>query len=144
MRPCKTARLNLYGRFAFRTADNRDIAPKSTKSQALLALLATGDNGARGRLWLQKRLWPNSDTDKAAISLRQALSEIRRALGDDRDLLLSNHRSAGLNLDRVEIIAREPGQEFLEGLGTSRMDQSVGDWLHRQRQSAPEPMQACA
>ncbi|MBT8416670.1 MAG: hypothetical protein KJO42_04450 [Silicimonas sp.] len=140
------ARLSLYGRFAFTASDDRDIAPKSAKAQALIALLATSDNGGRGRLWLQKRLWPNSPPEKAAISLRQALSEIRRAFGEDRDLLVSDRRSAALNLDRLDLVAPETGQEFLEGIGISGMDTGISDWLDKRRQSetvsSPAPMVA--
>ena len=127
------AQLGLYGRFTFVAADGRDIAPKSAKSQALVALLATGDGGSRGRLWLQKRLWPSSAPDKAAISLRQALTEIRRALGEDRDLLMSNRRSVALDLDRITLKPGAPDAEFLEGLGLSNADHGLGDWLERQR-----------
>ena len=69
-------KLHLHGRFRFETADGEDIAPKSAKSQALIALLVTSETGGRGRLWLQKRLWPGKEAEKASTSLRQALSEI--------------------------------------------------------------------
>ena len=126
--------LALYGRFSFAASDGRNISPKSTKSRVLLALLATSDSGGRGRLWLQKRLWPDSDPKRAAVSLRQSLSEIRRSLGADRDLLISNRRSVALQLEKVEMVEAAPGAEFLEGLGLSHTDQSLADWVTRQRQ----------
>lgn len=125
--------LSLFGRFAFTGSDGRDIAPKSAKSQALIALLATSESGGRGRLWLQKRLWPASTPEKAATSLRQALSEIRRALGDDRGLLLTDRRSVSLDMARVTVGPREAGQEFLEGIGLSHIDEGIGAWLKHQR-----------
>ena len=64
-------RLYLYGRFRIESDEGVDLAPKSAKSQTLLALLATSETGGRGRLWLQKRLWPNKDAQKASTSLRQ-------------------------------------------------------------------------
>lgn len=127
------AQLSLYGRFTFVAADQSDIAPKSAKSQALIALLATGDHGSRGRLWLQKRLWPRSDPERAATSLRQALSEIRRALGRHRALLRSDRRSVSLDLSGIRLVDAAPGAEFLEGVGLSTADHGLGDWLQRQR-----------
>ena len=128
--------LNLYGRFDFRAPDGRDIGPKSAKAQALIALLATSDGKGRGRLWLQKRLWPNSDPEKAAVSLRQALSEIRRALGEDRDLLISDRRSASLVMSRIVLQPPREGAEFLEGVGLSGADHGLEDWLRKHREGA--------
>lgn len=120
-------------------ADGSDIAPKSAKSQTLIALLATSENGGRGRLWLQKRLWPKSEPDRAAVSLRQALSEIRRAFGEEREILVSDRRSVSLDLERVELVAGDPGAEFMEGVGLAGAEHSLGDWFDRQNlpQSAP-------
>lgn len=131
--------LNLYGRFSFVAADGRDIAPKSAKSQALLALVATSEKNGRGRLWLQKRLWPRSDSDRAAISLRQALTEFRRSLDEDRDLLIADRRSVALDLSRIDIAAPAPGAEFLEGLGLSATENGLGDWIQRHRDEAATP-----
>ncbi len=134
------ARLQLYGRFRFEAPDGTDISPKSAKSQALIALLATNETGSRGRLWLQKRLWPNSDADRAATSLRQSLSEIRRALGDHRELLQTDRRAACLALDTLDIAEADEGAEFMEGLGLPANDHALDDWLahHRgEREAAP-------
>lgn len=137
------ARLKLHGRFSFLAGDGRDIAPRSAKSQVLVALLATSERGGRGRLWLQKRLWPNSDPAKAAISLRQSLSEIRRGLGEDRELLMSDRRSVSLDMGQIQTDVPKPGAEFLEGVGLSNADHALGDWLERQRRpqeaAAPTP-----
>ncbi|MEQ9038437.1 MAG: hypothetical protein RIE24_08800 [Silicimonas sp.] len=132
--------LVLYGRFTFTAPDGRDVAPKSAKSQALVALVATSEGKGRGRLWLQKRLWPNSDPERAAVSLRQSLSEIRRALDEDRDLLISDRRSVSLDLTRIDIAPALPGAEFLEGVGLSGADHGIGDWLERQRQGLSQPL----
>lgn len=127
------ARLSLYGRFRFLAADGRDIAPSSAKSQALIALLATSKQGGRGRLWLQKRLWPQSDDARAAVSLRQSLSEIRRALGEDRSLLFSDRRSVALDTERVALVPAGVGEEFMEGVALSDGDHGLDDWLTHQR-----------
>lgn len=136
-------RLYLYGRFRLESPDGQDRAPKSAKSQALLALLATSDTGGRGRLWLQKRLWPQKEADKASTSLRQALSEIRRTLGEDRELLEADRRSVTLDLKRIEMVPAAPQAEFLEGIQLLDGDHSIGDWLdhHRSRQHAEQASQ---
>lgn len=125
--------LTLFGRFRFDAGDGTDLAPKSAKSQALIALLATSDAGSRGRLWLQKKLWPNSPSEKASVSLRQALSEIRRSLGDHKDLLIADRRSVALPLDQIELAPAKPGEEFLEGIALSAGDHALEEWLRGQR-----------
>lgn len=133
-------RLFLYGRFRMETAAGDDRAPKSAKSQTLMALLATSDTGGRGRLWLQKRLWPKKEADKASTSLRQALSEIRRCLGDDRDLLDADRRSVNFDLARIDVVPAAPGAEFLEGIQLIDGDHAVSDWLeHHRAVAAPQP-----
>ena len=129
-------RLFLYGRFRMETASGEDRAPKSAKSQALIALLATSETGGRGRLWLQKRLWPGKEADKASTSLRQSLSEIRRSLGDLRDILVSDRRSVTLDLEAVELVPAAPGAEFLEGIQLLDGDHGVAEWLEHHRGAA--------
>lgn len=125
--PCDALRLCLYGRFRLETAAGEDRAPKSAKSQVLVALLATSETGGRGRLWLQKRLWSGKETCKASTSLRQALSEIRRALGGNRDVLLADRRSVALDLDRIELVPGAPGAEVLEGIQPLVGDHAIGE-----------------
>ena len=132
--------LALYGQFRMTSASGSDLAPKSAKSQALLALLATSDTGSRGRLWLQNKLWPKSDRERASVSLRQALSEIRRALGLYRDVLSADRRSVSLAQARICIADRLEGQEFLEGIGLSDDDHALGDWLTRERVQIETPV----
>ena len=139
------SQLALYGRFRFVGPDGCDLAPKSAKSQTLIALLATSEKGGRGRLWLQKRLWPSSGSDKAAVSLRQSLSEVRRALGEERDLLFADRRSVSLDLDRIDLVEPAQDEEFLEGVGMSGADHGLPEWFERQRQrrAAPRRKQRC-
>ena len=125
--------LALYGRFRLTSASGTDLAPTSAKSQTLLALLATSDTGSRGRLWLQNKLWPRSDREHASVSLRQALSEIRRRLGPYRDVLAADRRAVSLARERVCLKDRQEGQEFLEGIGLSDGDHALDDWLGRER-----------
>lgn len=52
------------------------------KSEALLALLALRPGVAQGREWLASLLWPDVSEGQARASLRQAVSHLRRALGE--------------------------------------------------------------
>jgi hypothetical protein len=132
----------MYGRFRLEDADGTNFAPKSAKSQTLLALLATSETGGRGRLWLQKRLWPGKDASKASTSLRQALSEIRRSLGDHRAALVADRRSVTLDLKHVWLVPGADGAEFLEGIQLIDGDHGVGDWLeHYRKPPVPEPQE---
>ncbi|MEO0945023.1 MAG: hypothetical protein AAFY06_09290 [Pseudomonadota bacterium] len=136
----KLLNLYLFGRFRLETMDGEDVSPKSAKSQALLALLATSETGGRGRLWLQKRLWPEKPAEKASTSLRQALSEIRRHLGDHRDLLEADRRSVTLNLEQISQVPGRPEDEFLEGIQLVEGDHGLEEWLERNRaEPVPAP-----
>ena len=135
----KTAlQLGLYGRFRLTDESGTSRAPKSAKAQALIAMIATSETGSRGRLWLQKKLWASSERDRASVSLRQALSEVRRALGPSRDLLQADRRSVILDMSRVSLIPRNGDQEFLEGIGLGDRDDVLAKWLERER-SGPVP-----
>ncbi len=127
--------LHLYGRFRIVDEQGTDFTPKSAKSQALLALLSTSETHSRGRLWLQKKLWPCGDRSKSSVSLRQALSEIRRALGDHRDVLIADRRSVAFDPEQVEIAPRREGEEFLEGIGLDASAHELSGWLERGRSS---------
>ncbi|EBA14253.1 TPR repeat protein [Roseobacter sp. SK209-2-6] len=75
-------------------------------------------------------------------SLRQTLSSIRKTLGDESDILLSDRTSIGLNLDRVavdvhdlkQLLSKTPllsQSDFLEGLDIT--DPEFENWLRDQR-----------
>ncbi len=130
-----TLRLALYGRFTLVDEEGVSRAPNSAKAQALIAMIATNDTGSRGRLWLQKKLWSTSDRDRASVSLRQALSEVRRCLGPARDLLQADRRSVSLDMERILVTAPKEGQEFLEGIGLGDRDHVLAKWLERERTS---------
>ena len=137
--------LHLYGRFHIVDETGEDFTPKSAKSQALVALLATSETQSRGRLWLQKKLWPGGDRARSSVSLRQALSEIRRAFGEHREVLIADRRSVALDPEHVTIASRLDGQEFLEGIGLDAAAHGLTGWLERGRSdAAPMPVSAPA
>ena len=127
--------LRLNGRFRVTRADGTDCTPRSVKAQALLALLMTAPDRERGRAWLQDKLWSDRDQPQGAASLRQALSEIRRAFGSEREVLRANRSSVALDPARVRLAAGEG--EFLEGIDVR--DPEFEYWLVAQRMSDEGP-----
>lgn len=125
--------VHLGGRFRVATTDGWDLTPKGAKAQGLLALLATSDNGSRGRLWLQDKLWSDRGREQGAASLRQALTEIRRAFGSCAPLLAADRLAVRLDMARCRVMAQPAGQscEFLEGLDVR--DEEFEHWLTVER-----------
>src|SRR5215467_3808328 len=62
---------------------------RSKKGQWLLALLALRHGHEVSREWLADTLWPESLTEDGLRSLRQSLTDLRKALGDQADRLLA-------------------------------------------------------
>ena len=93
----------------------------------------------RARRWLEARLWSDRGAEQASGSLRQALMEIRKALGDGSQLLETDRdtvRLSGVTTD----LERDPqaaaqklqsGREFLEGIDI--IDQAFEEWLRDER-----------
>lgn len=133
-------RLRLIGTTELRDGTGRDCTPRSAKARAILALLARVPERRRTRRWLESRLWSDRGGEQASGSLRQALMEIRRALGPDADLLVADRESVsfpglGTDLDDDPETARRAlaeGRDFLEGLDVG--DDEFEDWLRTERQ----------
>jgi len=127
--------LRLAGPVTLTRADGLVVTPRAAKLQALLVLLATGQNMSRPRAFLQDKLWSEAQPAKGAASLRQALSSLRRELGPDA--LLATQNLAGLNPERLKVDLRYDGalgetQEFASGLDVQ--DGEFEDWLRDRRQ----------
>ena len=76
--------LKLLGSASLEGGDGPLRGPAAQRHRlALLALLATARGGGVGRDRLAAFLWPESDTEHARNSLKQAVHAIRRALGAD-------------------------------------------------------------
>lgn len=133
-------RLQLYGPFRVLSPDGVDLTPSGAKSCALLAMLATAPGLRRGRGWIQNRLWSDRRPPQAAGSLRQALLEIRRALGRHAGALAATRVVAQLVAERVAIEPRpaEASEElaFLQGLDVN--DPAFRSWLREMRGLRPD------
>jgi hypothetical protein len=121
--------LSLNGAFALRTLQGEDLTPKPQKARALLALLATSPDLRRARRWLEERLWSDRGPQQAAGSLRQALVDLRRAMGEHGDIVNATRDWVELRQGSLNILAS--GGEFLEGI--SVRDPAFLRWLDAQR-----------
>ncbi|CAD7054193.1 SARP family transcriptional regulator [Pseudorhizobium endolithicum] len=132
-------RLYLLGSFALTDRDGTSLAPKSQKTQALLAMLALSRRGSRSRVWLRDKLWSDRPEEQASASLRQALLEIRKSLGPARDLVRADKLTVWLDLDRVELdinqatASESACDQLLEGMDVR--DPEFEEWLTLERQN---------
>lgn len=99
---------------------------QSDKGRALLAYLMTEADRPHRRETLAELLWPDRPDTSARASLRQALSCLRRALGDHRtadpatplflfvtptDVQFNTHSAYTLDVAELEAIARSPARQ---------------------------------
>lgn len=132
-------RVRMMGEFQVTDAAGLDCTPRGSKARGLIALLCRTPAYRRPRRWLESRLWSDRGAEQASGSLRQALSELRRALGplaghleSDRDCIALRGVVTDLEDDPAEArIALEQGREFLEGLDV--MDAAFSTWLAEER-----------
>lgn len=126
--------IRVMGNFQVLDRTGRDVTPRARKSCALLALLALTAGHKRSRVWVKDKLWSDRGAQQAAASLRTALTDIRRSLGADADILVSDRFTIGLDPDGVDVDrggAGLGGFELLEGLDVR--DQEFNDWLTSER-----------
>lgn len=132
--------IRMIGEFEVRDASGQDFTPRSAKARALLALLCRTQGHRRPRRWLEARLWSDRGQEQAAGSLRQALTELRKALGPLADRLTSDRDCVALSdftvdLEQDPAAARKAlaaGREFLEGIDV--IDPAFKRWLAEERQ----------
>ncbi|TPI60960.1 hypothetical protein FJ420_31065 [Mesorhizobium sp. B3-1-3] len=131
--------LRAVGRFRLLDAAGIDHSPRSQKARGLIALLAFSPGFSRSRVWLQDKLWSDRGCDQAAASLRQALSDIRRQLGQHCSILQSDRQSVSLDASFFRISFERPAstgpdlaqKELFEDLHIS--DLHFQDWIRGRR-----------
>jgi hypothetical protein len=133
-------RIRVLGPLRVSAPDGRDATPRGRRARAALGALAVAREGRRGRAWLQALLWSDRTEKRGSDSLRQCLTEIRRAFGDE-SALLSEDGAVALNPARVAVdLAAEVARaqraggappEFLEGLDIP--DPEFEDWVRDMR-----------
>lgn len=113
------------------------IEVRSKKGIALIALLATAENGERSRNWLQQKLWGSRASSQAQASLRRELSNLRKSIPNSHEWLISANRSLSITVEKVEIDIHSENPsaftgEFLEGIDLAAED-DFEDWLREMR-----------
>ncbi|HMB75315.1 MAG TPA: hypothetical protein VKN76_02860, partial [Kiloniellaceae bacterium] len=130
-------RLSLFGRFRAADALGNEIPIKSKKARALLAYLALPPGKERSREEAMALLWSERGDEQARSSLRQALSGLRKELGEGAIAALCITDET-LALDPASVVVEQasPGEVLLEGLHLN--DPAFDEWLRdeRQRQDA--------
>ena len=121
-------RVRLNGPFRVCDDQGRDITPKGLKERGLLALLLLSPGQRRTRAWIQDKLWSDRDTAQASGSLRQALTNVRKALGPCRDGLHSDRSAIWINppIPLAQMLDPAFG-ELLEDIDIT--DPEFVDWL---------------
>jgi hypothetical protein len=138
--------IRMIGVFEVQDEAGRDCTPRGAKSRALLAMLAQTPGHRRPRRWLESRLWSDRGQEQASGSLRQALTELRKALGplavrltSDRDCVALTDFSSDLTQDPMAArVALSQGREFLEGIDI--VDPGFNLWLAEERQRVTEQL----
>lgn len=120
-------RVRVLGGFELRSADGGDLTPPGRKLRALVALLALAPAGGWSRERSTALLWDGRDEEQARGSLRQALAELRRTLGDS--VLLTDREMAAFDAAAM----RSDAMEFARLAAAGELEQAAslyrGDWL---------------
>ena len=146
-----TLRIKLLGGFSASLDDGSALHIKGRKTQALLAILTLSSGNAVSREKLSSLLWGDRGDEQARGSLRQALAELRRALGDNGDHYFSADRDRvtlnAENLDcdavalkKLSVSRSSTDLEQITNLyqgdlldGISIADTSFDEWLSTER-----------
>ncbi len=134
-------RVRMLGGFELTSGEGGDLTPPRKKLRALVALLAFAPAAGWSREQLTALLWGDRDEEQARGSLRQALAELRRLLGDsalrtDREMVAFD--STVVSVDAVEFARLtaagdlEPALALYRGgllEGVSLPDAGFADWL---------------
>lgn len=135
--------LDLAGPVRLTGPRGEPLTPRGMKTRGLLALLGAARGLKLTRAVLQDRLWSESDAEQGSASLRQALSELRRALDTvpevGRGVVVQGPAWIGLDPARVRVVldppaGYDPGEgriEFAQDLDIA--DPEFEDWVRGMR-----------
>jgi hypothetical protein len=123
------------GPFRISDAQGEVRTPKGSKERGLLALLLLSPGQRRTRIWLQDKLWSDRNPEQGSVSLRQALTNIRKALGPLSERLQADRGALWLDpLVPVDLSGSDSDGEILQDLDVR--DPEFGDWLRGVRLKA--------
>ena len=98
----KTLQISLFGCCIVKVSGEDGPEITGSKHRALLVLLATAPMGRRSRAFLQETLWGDACYDGGRQSLRRALSDLRRIMGDSFSEFVET-RQADITLDMSKV-----------------------------------------
>jgi len=125
-------RLSIFGTFRVADAFGSEIPIKSRKARALVAYLALPPGKPRSREQIMALLWSERGDQQARSSLRQALSGLRKDLGEDGlSALQITDESLTLDPARVIVEPASPGDVLLDGVHLT--DSAFEEWLRDER-----------
>jgi TolB-like protein len=125
-------RLSIFGRFRAADALGNEIPIKSKKARALLAYLAMPPGKERSREEVMALLWSERSDEQARSSLRQALSGLRKELGEIAvGALKVTDEWLALDPGLVTVEPASPNDVLLAGLHIS--DPAFDEWLRDER-----------
>lgn len=130
-RPKPRVIIGLCGPFRLKDSGGDPINLKSLKSKALLALLATSENGHCDRRWIESLLWCDAAPEKAKASLRQELANLRKALNPYDVEIKANRQTLSLDLNSIFLESTQTAGVFLEGFSIS--EAAFQGWIHAKR-----------
>src|SRR5215510_2044238 len=139
-------KLRLLGGFALQSGEGSDSTPAGRKVRALLACLALSPGISWPREKLMALLWSDRAEEQARASLRQALTELRHALGEPSPLRTEQDTvslgSSGIDVDAVEFRRLAKAGKLAEAAALYRgalleghgvRDGAYEDWLRVER-----------
>jgi len=89
-----------------------DLTPRGNKECALFAYLVCSENGNASRNQIYNLLWSDRSAEQQSTSLRRALSNVRKSLGDWSFILTSNKRELCLDTDQLSVDIFSTDQSF--------------------------------
>jgi TolB-like protein/DNA-binding SARP family transcriptional activator len=136
----------LFGPFELTDATGRLLALRSARLRALAAYIAMAPAGRRSREAAASLLWGDSDEQHSRHSLNQAVLELRKALGDAGDAVVSDRDGVGFEPGTVEVDALAvlrwrtgeplPPHDITRGAFLENLDVSASgfqDWVSEMR-----------
>ncbi|MER9254544.1 hypothetical protein NKI59_22540 [Mesorhizobium sp. M0598] len=120
-------KLNVLGRLTLTDTEGHDFAPLGSKARGVIVFLAVAPGHTRTRTWLQERLWSDRAPEQASGSLRAALTEIRRALGPHRQLLVASRHAVTLNQAGFTVVYEAPAESQIGGAVKAFEDVDIHD-----------------
>jgi|GEM_PF-5521466 len=106
-----TTKIRAFGKLQIWDQNGNPVRLKTKKNESLLATLIIA-NGSKSRAELAESIWPNSTPEKARLSLRTALAQLRKDLGAN---LITTHE------ERIEIDRNAVESDFYQARRLNRL-----------------------